>query len=369
MSRAGRLALRFALLLGIGAVGGVALPAIVAGDPPPGDGLGSRGSALAFAPLPTPTDATADSTQGTAIQLLARAAAAGQNRTYSGTQFLSSWSTAGTSSVVVAVQHVPGRGVLVRLSGRHGSTVVDDTAGVALDPRALAVLQRHYSVSVATHDGHCAGRTARIIEVRRPARSGSTVAGRFWVDATTGLVLRRELYDQAGRTVRAAAFIDVRMAAPDAWSAPASSDVDEPETTLAAVELDRLRDAGWIAPDQLPGGLELFDARKGGGVLHLSYTDGLFAVSVFTQHGRLNPTAVKGWKSATLSGRSAWVQPGLSQRVVWGRDGWVYTAVADAPDATVSASVAGFSPSRRESFPHRVWRGLSRMESWVDPKR
>ena len=122
-------------------------------------------------------------------------------------------------------------------------------------------------------------------------------------------------------------------------------------------------------PTQVANGLQLFDARRHDGVLHLSYTDGLFVVSVFSQRGRLDPDAVKGWQPVTVAGVPAWTRPGLSQRVVWAGGGWVYTAVADAPDSVVRGAVAAFPTVAQESFVDRVERGLRRMGSWVDPTR
>ncbi len=358
MSGTLRLSRVLALMLGAGAIGGVALPALVAGTPRIGSAELTFGPGLAAA-TPTP-----NAQEREAIELLRRAATAGRDRTYAGTQFVNSWSRAGASSVVVDLQHMPGRGMLVRLSGGNASNIVDDAGTAALDPRALAVLERHYSLAIAPHPGQCAGRTARIVEAR--PRGSSAVAGRFWLDEATGLVLRRELYDHNGRTVRAAAFVDLQMAAPRPWTGPSQGSADD-GVSVADAQLATLRRDGWQAPERLSGGLELLDARRRAGELQLSYTDGLFAVSVFAQRGRLDSHSVQHWQRVTMGDTRAWAQPGLSEKVVWAGGDWVYTAVADAPDAVVSAAVAGFPAVTRESFQHRVWRGLHRMGSWFDP--
>jgi hypothetical protein len=357
----------FALMVGAGALGGIALPALVAGELPrdPAGGSGSRTVALTLRAGPTPTAAPMTASEQRAVDLLRRAANAGRDRAYSGTQFVTSWSMAGTSSVIVSLQHLPGRGVLVQLSGSRAAETVDDPGTAALDPRALAVLERHYSVSVADLPGQCAGRAAQIVEAR--PRGGTTVAGRFWLDRLTGLVLRRELYDHTGRTVRAAAFVDVRMAVAGPWAAPTPAAPADSGSSLGSRAISALRRAGWQAPQRLAGGLELFDARSHAGVLHLSYTDGLFAVSMFTQPGRLDAQSVKDWQRVRLAGIDAWTRPGLSRRVVWSDGGWVHTAVADAPDAVVTATVAAFAARPRESLRHRIGRGLDRMGSWVNP--
>jgi len=372
-SRAIRLSRMVALVMGATAIGGVAVPALVAGKPTAG-ARGSGSAALSLATLPVPR-ATPSAPERHAIQLLMRAATAGRDRTYSGTQYIFSWSTAGASSLVVDLQHVPGRGVLVRRAGALGSTVLDATGAGALDPRALAVLERHYSVSVARQHGQCAGRRTQIVEARR--RGESALAGSFWLDTQTGLLLRRELYDRTGRTVRAAAFVDLQLAVPRPWDAPRQGPWDALRQDASAHagspmqddHIAALRRAGWAAPAALAGGLELFDVRQRDGVLHLSYTDGLFAVSVFSQRGRLDSRSVKGWQQVEVDGIRAWTRPGLSQRVVWAGDGWVHTVVADAPDSLVSAAVTAFPASAGESFADRVQRGLHRMRSWADPTR
>lgn len=361
MSSALRLSRMVVLAVGAGALGGVALPALVAGDPGAG---ATRSAALSLGALPAPTVRTTTS-ERQALDLLRKAARAGRDRAYSGTQYVSSWSTAGTSSLVLDLQHVPGKGMLVRRAGGGAATAADTLGDAALDPRPLAVLEKHYSVTVAGPDGQCAGRTAHVVEARR--RGDSVVAGRFWLDSETGLLLRRELYDPAGRTVRAAAYVDLHITVPQQWAAPAQAPPAGGTAPMSSRELVGLRRAGWAAPAAVGGGLELFDARHHDGVLHLSYTDGLFAVSVFSQRGRLNPESVKSWQGVKMNGVSVWTRPGLSQRVVWAGGGWVRTVVADAPGPVVSATVTAFPTPPDESFPDRVQRGLHRMGSWVDP--
>ncbi len=365
MSVALRTARVFALVVGAGALGGIALPALVAGDLPGGAySPGSRNGSLSLRASPTPSPRSMSAEEVRAIGLLRRAADAGRDLAYSGTQFVVSWSTAGTSSVVVDLQHLPGRGVVARLSGATAAVAAEDQGAAALDPRALAVLERHYSLSVGDKLSQCAGHPAHVVEAR--PRGSSTVAGRFWLDQVTGLVLRRELYDRTGRTVRAAAFVDIDMSVPRPSVSPSHGAAGDTGSTMSADKLADLRGDGWQIPERL-GGLELFDARSHLGVVHLSYTDGLFAVSVFSQPGRLNPDSVKGWQAVRLAGTPAWTRPGLSRRVVWSGGGWVHTAVADAPDAIVTAAVAAFASRPRESFRHRIGRGFDRMGSWLDP--
>ena len=76
---------------------------------------------------------------------------------------------------------------------------------------AVALLTRYYSLRMGTAD-RVAGRETDVVEAVRPGADGRVVA-RFWLDRESGVVLRREVYDAAGRAVRVSAFTDVRLTA------------------------------------------------------------------------------------------------------------------------------------------------------------
>ena len=368
------------VVLGVGTLGGLLLPLLVAGETPVAPGAADS-APLALGAMTTPSTGPAENR---AVQLLRRAASAGRSRAYSGTQYVSSWSRTGTSSVVVDLQHVPDQGMVVHIDGgpsappavgqRHAPAVIDDPTPAGLDRRPFAALERHYVLRVAG-TGHCAGRVADIVEARRV--SGGQLTARFWVDRATGLLLRRELYDASGRTVRAAAFVDLRLSVGGVPRRALAQDRTGPSRgELGVRALRRLRHAGWTVPQTLPGGLELYDARMrrdstgtGGRerVLHLSYSDGLFTVSVFAQRGRLDTARFSGWSTLDIGGTTVYTKPGLSEQAVWSGRNRVYTAVADAPDATVARTV--------ETFPHevasdhffaRVDRGFAKMAAWFN---
>lgn len=356
---------------------GSAAALLLAGTPQP---WVPRPAAQPSPPGPQPT-----TSPGPAETLLERAAAAGHDQPYSGTEYLTSWSAAGTSSVIVHLDHVPGSGVWVRVEGGSlapgGSTtggaapggsagtgataLVGDPAAGGLDPRALAALERHYTVLVAG-PGRCAGRAATVVEVRR--RPDGRIAGRLWIDDQTGLLLRRELYDDAGRMVRAAAFVDVAMTAtaPNAMSSAGKVVAPSPGRPVSAGGLAGLRADGWAVPPALPGGLELYDARLLGSgpaqVLHLSYSDGLFAVSVFAQRGRLNPA---GWQPTRVAGQPVYGRGGLTRQLTWSDGRWVYTVVADAPDDLVAGTVAALPHAAADSLSTRLARGVRKMTAWL----
>lgn len=312
-----------------------------------------------------------------ALNLLERAAKAPQTTAYRGVQFVSAWSERGATSIVVQVDHRPGEGTTVHSDGTAqtpaSETFLPDQASEPslLGPTsALTLLAGNYDV-VVTGTHTVAGRVADVVEARRHV--GGSLAARFWLDRETGLVLRREVYDDAGRATRASAFVELEIgrtavaphlppAMPDAWS-----------DKVQYAGLDAMRAQGWHCPAQLPDALRLVDARRGGrhtaGILHLSYSDGLAAVSLFEQRGRLDSERLEGYRRAHVEGRTVYVRDGIPQRLVWSARGMVFTVVADAPPRTVDHVVKALPHESAGSGGawRRLGRGLDRVASWFNP--
>ncbi len=304
--------------------------------------------------------------------LLDRAATAPASTPYHGVQFVAAWTTGGTTSEVVDVDHDPVRGTTVRSDGTTRAPSRSVTLLAAGAPSiagggAVGLLVQHYSLSVVGA-GSVAGRPVDVIAARRPgAAPADHDVARFWLDRSSGLVLRREVYDRRGRTTRASAFVEVTVgeatvtgsAAGTAWTA-----------TLDRASLARLRRHGWHCPATLPGALTLVDARRGGeqDIVHLSYSDGIANVSVFEQRGRLDEGGLAGHERQAADGQSVWVRGEVPRRVVWSSGGTVYTVVADAPERTVDAVVAALPHRAAGDGPlGRLGRGLDRVASWFNP--
>jgi len=385
-------------VLGLSAVGAAALSAL-------GSGANSTGTALRLpAPVRPAVTPTADPAvrvtpqrERQAVDLLRRALQAGRTQRYLGTKFVSAWSPAGATSVVVDVEHTPGHGLSARVAATPtspGGSAVGPTSATTTsyhgtfprtDSRALDRLQASYDVTVNRQAAGCAGRAARLVDVRRPG--SSALAARYWVDTRTDLLLRQEAYDRAGRTVRASAFLQLTTP-PGPLSADDVGAQADPGTSPGAAQaalqtaesgellderaLDRLRRSGWVLPARLPHGLELYEARRrsdpAGPVVHLSYGDGLSTVSVFAQRGRLEARTLAGWQQHSLAGTTVFARPALSQRLSWAGGDTVYTVVADAPWETVEAIVRDLPHATPSSgLPSRVARGVRRVASWVNP--
>lgn len=290
-----------------------------------------------------------------AVAVLERAAHAGRTVGYRGRQRVA----AGRASALVDVSHRPGHRSVLRARDDEALPAV---ATAALDPRVVPLLAASYDLSVAG-SGRCTGRSSTVVEARR---DDGQVAGRFWVDEDSGLLLRRDVYGDGGRRLRSSAFVDLEVRG--------AADVPPVETADLPAAVEELRAQGWRVPAGLPGGFRLFDARLSAPdeqvqVLHLAYSDGLSTTSLFAQHGGLGSTAPDGFRREQVGGRPVWVRSGAPERVVWSGGGAVWTLVSDAPAHVVRDAVTTLPRDRaeRDGVLDRLGRGLSRVAAALNP--
>lgn len=337
--------------------------------------LGLGGFALVASAIP----ARADASDPRAVAALERAAQAAHAQSYRGTQYVATYSASGSSSVVLDVQHTAGQGsVLTVLSpeARGGPVWTADarlpgTAELAvpgLDGGSLQLLQQTYDLQLDPTEALC------VVARRQDGRP----AARFWLDADSGLLVRREVYDSAGHVVRSSALVNLRLSQPAAVlasDAPAMSLVAaSSERHLDLQEITALAEHGWTVPRVLPGQLVLYDVRMHGdgeqAVVHLSYSDGLTTMSVFEQRGRLDTAAVKDWHRGKVSGATVWWEASaVPTRAVWTSRGRVWTVLTDAPMESVR-DVVGRLPHDKphhRTFWERIGHGLARLASWLNP--
>lgn len=326
------------------------------------------------ATVPSPPPAVVGGpSQGRATALLEAASSAGRTRSYRATQYVSVWRTDRVASSVADLRHTPVTGTAVTVQPSVGGAGPAAPAGeqaVAatpdLDDRLVRLLADHYQLVLAPR-GACTGRPADVLEARR---ADGSLAGRFWLDVASHLVLRREVYDRAQRLVRSSVLSSLEL---DPQPPVALGDATPQPGRLTDAELDRLRRDGFGVPQRLPGDLELFDARvrthEGKQVLHVSYSDGLSTLSLFAQRGRLGQEQREGYARRRMGPAPVWVADGTPQRVVWGGGGLVYTLLSDAPQEAVAAAVAALPHDRppRTGLLARIGRGLARVGSWLNP--
>jgi sigma-E factor negative regulatory protein RseB len=279
-------------------------------------------------------------------------------------------------AVRIRIVNQPGEGIALAPVEKDGDTggytfaVAASSALVTLDERLLGMLEDTYEV-VDAGSAEMDGRGARVVEA---LRSDGSVAGRFWVDAETGVLLARTVYADSGAAALRTRLADIEFGEGH-W--PSDAIGGEPwGDALTVGEREELRAEGWVLNEHLTWDLRLVDARSTRHgrqrVVHLVYSDGLSQVSVFAQRGKLgteHPSTVHNGYVGTRSGGSG-VTPqhdtifggevGQYQSM-WQADGFVYTVLADAPAGLASSAVSALPGPEGSGFWARVQRGLSRL--------
>lgn len=223
---------------------------------------------------------------------------------------------------------------------------------IALGPSPAA----KYAMSVAPGPV-VAARATDMVEVR--LRGAERPRERLYVDRESGLLLRWELLDSRERPYRSVGFVSISPTATTA-PAPARSVRREPGPAEHV-------DPPYEAPDRLGSGYRLVGAYdKPGDLIHLFYSDGLHALSVFEQRGRLKTASLPaGAKRMELAGHAVRAySTSVGETVVWEGDGVVYTVVSDAPWADVAAAVDDLPHSERPKRLRRVAETVVSLFRW-----
>ncbi|MCW2600493.1 MAG: putative sigma regulatory protein MucB/RseB [Frankiales bacterium] len=323
----------------------------------------------AVAPAPELDGALVASSSTRAVALLESAARSARTRTWSGTQQVVSTRSGEPRRTVLEIQHTPGSGSTVRVLSSLDHALAPDV----LDDKLLTLLAGHYDLRVVAGTV-CAGHRARVVEARRPGVTGPAgLAGRFWLDAATDLVLRRDVFDGTGAVVRSSTLVNLtvgRTAPATSVDYTAGEAVRPTGQRLDEEQLTLMEAAGWPVVRTLPSGLELFEARlHDEQVLQLSYSDGLSTLSLFVQKGEL-PDHVPG-VARSMGGGTVRISSGSTERVVWSGDGRTWTLVSDAPESMVQDAVLVLPHAPAavtdDGVLSRAWRGMSRVGSWLNP--
>ncbi|MFE3458935.1 transcriptional regulator [Nocardiopsis aegyptia] len=310
------------------------------------------------------------------MALLRTAAAADDTVAYTGVREVRGPEELDGEAVRFRVVNQPGEGLALApvtedgAAGGRAFAVDDSSALVTLDERLLGMLEDTYEVADAGPT-EIDGRTARMVVARR---ADDTVAGRFWVDGESGILLGRTVYADSGGAALRTRLSGIEFGEghwpPDTVGGEPWGDV------LTEDEREELRGKGWVLPEHLTWDLRLVDARSTEHgrrrVVHLVYSDGLSQVSVFAQRGKLgteHQTSLHNGYVGTGEGGSG-VSPqhdtifggevGQYQSM-WQADGFVYTVLADAPAGLASSAVSALPGPEGSGFWARVQRGLSRL--------
>lgn len=316
-----------------------------------------------------------------AVQLLRQSATAAEHVSYHGTQYVSTWSaltqSAESTSAIVQVRHGAGGQTEISLHDRQTAILDGRTASRWLAGEGPAdLLLGAYTVRLAGEDA-VAGRHTDVIEA---FRSDGSVAAKLWLDRETGLPLRRESFAQDGYPLSASAFIDITIGGPDpCCESPSGADsaavYEQPEDTMLRWDdIEDLRDDGWHCPGSLGEGMDLYEARRVGDAIQLSYSDGVMTVSVFEQSGWLDPEKLEGYGTSDYEDGVVYTRPGPPARLMWSSGGRVITVVAEAPLASVRDLLQQLPPDpaaepeqKKDGFGDRIARGAQRVGSWLNP--
>jgi sigma-E factor negative regulatory protein RseB len=201
------------------------------------------------------------------------------------------------------------------------------------------------------------------------ASSGGRIAARFWVDDETGLLLRRDLYDD-GRLVRTSQFTAVDLSRRTFLAHLPPELGIEQGTTLSMRFAPALTDEGLACPSGLPGGFRMIGLQRlpDEGV-QATYSDGLSTVAIYEQRGHLDPSGLHGFERASVGGQPVYVLDGLPRVAVWESDGTVYSVVSDAPDAVTADALAGLphDVADEPGATDRIATGLRRLGALANP--
>jgi sigma-E factor negative regulatory protein RseB len=349
---------------------------VARGGSPPGAAV--RASRPVAAPVPAAVGSLRLG-QAAGLRLLTQAARACQVVSYQGVE-VAWWGAGGGNSSATDVWHREGGEVLTRnavaavtlpgqprqaglFTGEGGTQSLDGAGALGVSMRLAALLGTNYLLSV-TGWGQVADRTARIVTVRH--HDGSLAAW-FWLDSTTNLPLRRELFDARARMISDVAFADVKIGSGVAARIPGIA-ARPWRQTLAPAQLARFRAQGWPVPELLPGSLRLLSAKEdttpSGPVVDLDYSDGLSVVSVFVQRGYL-PARLNGWSRVALEGHQVYTGDPDDRSVAWSARGFVFTLIAAAPRETIGQAVAALPHDDRPGVLTRILHGLHRLLAWA----
>lgn len=199
----------------------------------------------------------------------------------------------------------------------------------SLSPQQLAALTQYYDFRKA-EVARVAGLEAQAF-VFEP-RDGLRYGHKFWADKDTGLLLKARLVNEKGEVVEQFAFSDI--------SVGVKLDRDQVKPTWSTTPPDwqvrqgsagdaTPQDTGWMVTKVPPGFAKISEGfrtlrGKRETVVHLVYSDGLVAVSVFVEP----LSAVPGHASGALR------QGGLNVFALK-LDDYLVTVLGEAPAATV----------------------------------
>jgi hypothetical protein len=297
-----------------------------------------------------------------AEQLLTGAGRAAEQHDFSGTLQVSWNDAAGPQSREVVVRSANG----VLELGDDGQVVVEGPRRFLQGAEGwLAAWSREVSTETPSpsekwrlmlRDGPVvAGRSTR--EVDAADRERGRVRERFYFDASTGMLLRREQLDRRGNIMRAVGFVSFGET-PGSFFGVVPADAPRAPVTSATMQPRPIESvsAPFRAPQRAGDGFRLAGRYEDqSGTVHLFYSDGLYGVSVFEQEGELDWSGLPAGEARTVGDEDARrYRTPAGVVTVWESDDVVYTVVTDAPADELEDLLADVAPPESPSTLERV---------------
>lgn len=210
-----------------------------------------------------------------------------------------------------------------------------------------------------------AGRATTSLVIERAGERA--VRERLFFDQASGLLLRRDQFDENGRLIRRVAFTEISVPQPttasDAGVLPNTSDTaaNRGPWALRAVPRDL------NAPKRIGDGFVLLGMYgQPGGSTQLYYSDGLVGLSVFETAGDLAWDELPaGGRTTTLGGTRARVYPtAAGSAVVWEQNDVTYTCVTDGSMGEVVGVAADFARGDEPTTLEDIGRYVTGPFSW-----
>lgn len=210
-----------------------------------------------------------------------------------------------------------------------------------------------------------AGRATTSVVIERAG--DRAVRERLFFDQASGLLLRRDQFDEHGRLIRRVAFTEISAPQP----APVPSVLGFPHASSKPANRGpwALREVphDLNAPKRIGDGFVLLGMYgQPGGSTQLYYSDGLIGLSVFETAGALAWDDLPGGgRSTTLAGTRARVYPtAAGSAVVWEHNDVTYTCVTDGSMDEVVAVAADFAHWDEPSTLEDIGRYVTGPFSW-----
>jgi sigma-E factor negative regulatory protein RseB len=211
---------------------------------------------------------------------------------------------------------------------------------VAADPPSPA---KHWKLALAKGP-EVAGRSTNVVTATDPKTR--TARLKVYVDRDTGVMLRREVLDPRGKTVRSVGFVEVKKLGGTRSQPPAKPKTENKagEKVAAPVKLVDVP-KGYVAPPKIGSRYVLVGRYlRDDGTVQLYYSDGLFGISLFEQRGSLDwnglPRGGGGVRVGDEQGRNYAVAGGTV--LVWEHNDLTLTAISDITQGDLQTFAVAF---------------------------